>query len=121
MNDKLDDLCVYGAFASVRIRYAGTLEQLASLLASGLNIKPFVVQPMEDPPHGEVGMIEALGWEVWLQADSADLPHHFQLRIETEDSLTEAFEERMYNLSPWFARLLGVLCDLEATPDMPCR
>lgn len=109
---------VYGAFACVRIRYEGTLEQLASDLATALNLKSFTVEPSENPPYEKVGMAEAFGWEAWLQADSGDSFHHFRLRIETENSITESFEGRMHDLSPWLARLLMALCDIEATPDV---
>lgn len=116
MNNKMEYGIVYGAYACVRIRYEGSLEQLASDLATALNLKSFAVEPSEYPPHEKVGMAEAFGWEAWLQADSKDSSHHFRLRIETENSITESFEGRMHDLSPWFARLLNALCDIEATP-----
>ncbi|MES2790542.1 MAG: hypothetical protein V4719_13100 [Planctomycetota bacterium] len=94
------------------------MEQLASDLATALNLKSFVVEPNEDPPHEKIGSAEAFGWEALLQADSGGSPHDFRLRIETENSITESFEGRMHNLSLWFARLLMALCDIEATPDV---
>lgn len=114
----IGDCLIYGAYASVRIRYEGTLEQLAGDLASALNLKSFAVEPSEYPPHEKVGMAEAFGWEAWLQADTGNSPHNFRLRIETENSITEAIEGRMHDLSQWFARLLRTLSDIEASPDM---
>ena len=110
---------LYGAFASVWIQYEGTLEQLANDLASALNLKSFVIEASEDPPHEKIGSAEAMGWEAWLQADSGYPSHNFRLRIETEHSITESFEHRMYDLSPWFARLVATLCDLKAFPEVP--
>jgi hypothetical protein len=114
MNNKMND--VFGAYVCVWIRYEGTLEQLASNLATALNLKSLVVEPSDDPPHDKMGMAEAFGWEVWLQADSEHPPYNFRLRMETEDSITESFEGRMHDLSPWFARFLMTLCDIEALP-----
>ena len=38
----------------------------------------------------------------------------FMLNIETEHSLNESFNDKMYNLSPWLARFIAEICDIES-------
>jgi len=116
MSEKLNSGNVYGAYVRVWIRYEGTLEQLACKLATALNLKSIDVEAKENPPHAKVGMAEAFGWVVWLEEDSEHPPYKFALCMKTEDSITELFEGRMHDLSPWFARFLITACDIEAVP-----
>jgi hypothetical protein len=109
---------ISGAFARIIINYKGTLEQLAVVLAEALGLKPFVVETGEDPPHGEVAYAEALGWELWLKIASGSPSQNFSLRIETEHSFDEIIEGRMYDLSPWFSRLVTTLCEVDASPEV---
>lgn len=112
---------VFGASASVRIRFDGNLRSLADKLSTALNIGSFNVEPSEYPPHNEIGSTEALGCELWLEG-AKDKEGTFNLRLETEHAVEEVFHERMYDLSPWLARLLTMMCDLDvapATPDSP--
>jgi hypothetical protein len=107
---------VFGAFASVRIRFDGNLRSLADQLSTALNIGNFNIEPSEYPPHNEIGSTEALGYELWLEAVS-DQAGTFNLRLETEHAVEEVFHGRMYDLSPWLARLLAMMCDLDVVPS----
>jgi hypothetical protein len=112
---------VFGAFASVRIRFDGNLRSLADKLSTALNIGSFNVEPSEYPPHNETGSTEALGYELWLEA-AKDKAGAFDLRLETEHAVEEVFHGRMHDLSPWLARFLAMMCNLDvapATPDSP--
>ncbi|MGH9824633.1 MAG: hypothetical protein ACREDR_15455 [Blastocatellia bacterium] len=106
---------VFGAFASIHIRYEGDIRDLAKRLAAVLNLGTLTVEPDEYPPHQDIGSAEALGWELWLQPAS-DARGCFILWLETEDALDEVFYGRLYDLSPWLARLIAALCDLETEP-----
>ena len=110
---------LYGAFACVYIRFDGDLEQLADTLALALNLKSFDVEASEEPPYEKIGSAESLGWEAWLQVDSGNPPYNYRLRIETENSFRESFEGRMHDLSPWLARFLMAVGDIEAVPEVP--
>lgn len=99
----------------IRIRFGGDLRQLAERLATGLNLGSFSIAPSEYPPHQEIGSAEVLGFEMWLQAE-ADGGDWFSFRLETEHAVQETFHGRMHDLSPWLARFVGMMCDLEAEP-----
>lgn len=111
----MSDQEVFGAFASVRIRFNGNLQALGEKLGGAFNISSFKVEPSEYPPYHEIGSAEALGWELWIQAAKLGVGI-FDLRLETEHAVEESFHGRMHDLSPWLARFLAMMCDLEVTP-----
>src|SRR5437764_736777 len=104
---------IFGAKASILIKYEGDLASLASKLASALILADFEVSPRETPPHDIMASAESLEWQLWL--DSTDFINTFQysLRMETEDCLDELFKGQMHDLSPWFARFVSLVCDLD--------
>jgi hypothetical protein len=104
---------VFGAFATICIRFDGSLEQLVKLLATALNIASMNIAPSEYPPHIEVASAEVLGWEFWLQEYTKKGVGFYRLRIETEHCVNEIFHGQMHDLSPWLARLISMLCDVE--------
>jgi hypothetical protein len=106
---------VFGAFAFVRIRFDGNLRSLADKLSTGLNIGSFNVEPSEYPPHNEIGSAEALGLELWLEVAKSSAGT-FNLRLETEHAVEEVLQGRMHDLSPWLARFLAMMCDLDVAP-----
>lgn len=119
MMNHLECMPVFGATAVIGIQFDGTLDQLAAILAEALNLKSFTVEASEDVPHKRVGSAEAMGWEAWLEEESVALTHKFRLRLETEHSLKESFEGRMFDLSPWLARLISTVCGVIAQPIEP--
>lgn len=106
---------IFGAFASVCIHFDGSLQSLADKLCVALNIPSLNVEPSEWPPYHEIGLAEALGWEIWLEATKAGTGT-FDLRLETGHSVQEVFHDRMYDLSPWLARFLAMMCKLKVEP-----
>lgn len=118
MDDTNNHTIIYGAFASIIIIYDGSLRQLAEKLAVSLNLNAFEIETSESPPHEEVGSAEAMGWEAWLNT-SSEAQGRFCLRMETEHSISEIYEGRMFNLSPWLARLVTTLCEVQAFPERP--
>jgi hypothetical protein len=119
MPNGLEELSVHGGRACIAIRYDGTLEQLASILEGALNLKVISIESSEDPPHRSFASAEAMGWEMWLEENSIGPSFNFHLRIETMHSLKESVEGRMFDLSPWLARLITCLCDVHATAVTP--
>jgi len=103
---------IYGGFAEIRIKFDGTLRQLSEILSNALNMKSFEVEISETPPYQEIGSAEVLGWEIWLKSE-LESSGWFVFRLETEHAVQEAYEHRMYDLSPWLARFIAMLCDLE--------
>lgn len=116
MNIDANNSQVYGATASVLIHYQGGLPELAKELVTALNLKSFDVEPREYPPHEDVGMAEAFGWEAWLKASSEYPPYNFHFEAVTQGSAIEEFEGKMHDLSPWLARLLESVSDIKAVP-----
>ncbi len=114
----MSDQQVYGAYASVQIPFNGSLLALSQKVSAAFNISGFNVEPSEHPPYDEIGSAEALGWELWLKAAN-NLAGSFELRLETQHAVQESFHGQMHDLSPWLARFLGMMCDLDITPTTP--
>ena len=111
----MSDSEIFGAFASVCIRFDGDLRSLADRLSTALNIGNFNVEPSEYPPHNESDSAEALGCELCLEVATATVGE-FNLRLETEHAVEEIFHGRMHDISPWLARFLAMTCDLDVAP-----
>lgn len=112
----MEDDQVYGAFASIRIRYDGDLTQLAEIIADKLEVKSVEVSVDEWPPHEDVGTASTLGWDLWLTQDFEAENKSFILEICTTDSAVEIMHHKMHDLSPWFARYVSMVCKLNAVP-----
>jgi hypothetical protein len=108
---------IFGAYASVCIRFDGTLKVLADKLAGALELSGFEVKTSEYPPHNEIGSAGALGCELWLEATHPE--GQFNLELRTTHAVEEIFHGRMHDLSPWLARFLAMMCDLNVTPATP--
>jgi hypothetical protein len=107
---------IYGAFASILISYQGSMHLLATNLAEALNLGSFLIEPNEEPPYDERGSHEVLGWEIWLKHEPGE-GSLYRLSMETEHSLQETVNGNMHDLSPWLARLVSTLCDVQALPS----
>lgn len=107
-------ISVFGAKASIHLRYEGDLQSLAAKLSSALMLPSFKVGQREDPPYDVMGSLEALGWELWLERTNSGRSFQYSLRMETEHSLEESFNDRMYDLSPWLARYVSSILDVDA-------
>lgn len=103
---------VFGAKASVYLKFEQDIKSLATKLQEGLIIPSFEVITREAYPHDLVGSSELLGFEVWLESSNLNgCQYHF--KIETEHCLTEQVNDRMYDLSLWLARYIAEICDIE--------
>ena len=118
MTGDVESNTVFGASACIAFRFDGTLEQLAEKLADALNLKSFDIETNQNPPHKMIGSAEALGWEIWLEEDLEESPHCFRLRMQTEHSLKEEFDGDMHDLSPWLAKLVSMLINVDALPSI---
>lgn len=104
---------VFGAKASIHIAYDGDLPSLAARLSTALTHLDFEIGPRETHPHDIMGSAELLGWELWLESTNPIKAFRYSLKMETEHSLEESFNDDMHDLSPWLARYVSSLCDLE--------
>lgn len=107
------NLKVYGAKAAIYISFEGDLPSLASKLSAALLVSDFDVGPREIPPHDIMASGEYLGWELWLEQRQQEMPFQYSLRMQTEHSLAESFNDDMHDLSPWFARYVSLVCNVE--------
>lgn len=104
---------VFGAKAAIHIGYTGDLPSLATKLAMGLILPEFNIGEREDPPHDLMGSMEVLGCELWLERKETDPRFPYSLTLETEHALEESFHGKMHDLSPWLARYVSAMCDLD--------
>lgn len=104
---------IFGAKAAIHVRFSDDLRSLANKLAVGLMLPEFRIEPREDPPHDEMGSVEALGWEVWLEKTDTVQSFQYTLKMETTHSLEESFHDQMHDLSPWLARYVSSICNTE--------
>lgn len=108
---------IFGARARVKIIFSGDLAQLAEKLRLALTLNVFEIQNSEYPPYEPIASAESMGWEAWLRTSSTSEANCFILEMETEDSFLEIAHGKAYDLSPWLARFVTTLCDLNAVPD----
>jgi hypothetical protein len=109
----MDTSEIFGARAIVYLNYQGELTELANILVKGLMLPGFDIQPSEDPPYEVYGSCEVLGFEVWLQKSNKIEGYPYSIEIETEHSLDEIFYGKLYDLSPWLARYISDICEIE--------
>lgn len=109
------DNIVYGARATVLINYEGDIASLANILSQALQISDFSISNNEYPPHNLIGMCEGFGWECWLEKNNTQDGFQYVFKMETLDSFDEIANNRMHDLSPWLARLIGLMCELETS------
>lgn len=110
----MNEPAIFGARAEVLIRFDGDIRALAEKL-SGVLITTIDVEPAEYPPYEDIGMGETLGWDLWLEKAGSETGN-FKLRLETESSVEEIWHGRMHDLSPWLARHLSIVGNLEVIP-----
>jgi hypothetical protein len=107
------DIIIFGARAKVYLKCDDDMQSLAKRLSEGLLLPEIYFDTDEDEPHEEFGSCEALGFEMWLR--SSDLKaFSYLFEIATEHSFKEIFEDRMHDLSPWLARFIAEICDIES-------
>lgn len=111
-----NEMTVFGGKACIAIQYEGPLEHLASTIAKKLNLKEFYIDTDIEPPHQRIAMAESMGWEMWLEENSNVSTYNYRLSMSTENSLKEVGEGKMFDLSPWLARLISSLCDVKTRP-----
>lgn len=73
----------------------------------------FEIGPRETPPYDLSGSLEVMGCELWLEQTDKIPAFQYKLNLETSNSLTESFKNKMYDISPWLARYISLTCDLE--------
>jgi hypothetical protein len=111
----MSDTHVHGAFASVTIRYEGSLRSLADRLSKILILHNLTVQPDEYPPYDDIASAETLAWELWLNPSSIETGV-YDLLLETTDCILETHHNRLHDLSPWLARFLSKMLKVEVRP-----
>lgn len=108
-----NDILIFGASAKVYLKCDDDIRSLAKRLSEGLLLPEIYFDTDQDEPHEEFGSCEALGFVLWL--GSSELKKFsYELEISTEHSHKEIINERMYDLSPWLARFLSEICDIES-------
>ena len=113
------DCNITGARALVFISSELTLEALASKLGSELFSVEFYLDTDMDPPHEEVAMCEALGFEVWLNHSSQIRGFNYALKMETSHCHDAVMADRMFDLSSWLEKYLKDIGSLSAVALNP--
>ena len=107
------DGIIFGARAKVYLKFNDDMRSLAKRLSEDLLLPEIYFDTDQDEPHEEFGLCEALGFQLWLL--NSDLKEFsFLLMIETEHSHKEIMNDRMHDLSPWLARFIAEICDIES-------
>jgi hypothetical protein len=105
---------IFGAKAQVLLRCEHNLEELSKVLSKGLFLPDFIVEFMEEHPFELTASCEALGCQLWLNSTSEFGNYTFILELETELSYSEISLNQMHDLSPWLARFIAKICDIDA-------
>ena len=104
---------IFGAKALVHLKFDGNLKKLSKKISDDLNLPKFFMKSDPDPPHDISAYCGCLGFDIVLSEVDGGGDHSFVLTIRTEHSLQEEWHDQMHDLSPWFARFLTVICDIE--------
>ncbi|MCG8310271.1 MAG: hypothetical protein MI975_22950 [Cytophagales bacterium] len=105
---------VFGAKANVYLSFNGGIQDLAKTICKGLILPPFSFDTDEEPPHNLSGTCESLGFEIWLEESKEDSRFSYRLKVETELSIEESFNDHMHDLSAWFARYISQICGVKS-------
>ncbi len=105
---------VFGAKARIYLKTNLDIQQLSDVLANGLMLPGINLEADEYPPHEILGSCEALGFELWLEKSTEIEGLSYLLKIETEDCLNESFNDQMHDLSPWLARYVSKICEIDS-------
>jgi len=113
MEDRL-----FGAKASVYLKYDGEISELAKILSDKLELPEIYLDTDMDSPHEVFGMTETLGFELWLYKSKPVNDFNFLIKIETHLEVKDRFEYEMFDLSPWFAKEISRRCGIDTyVPD----
>lgn len=107
------DKKIFGANASVYLKYDGEITELAKILSSGLEVPEIYVDTDMFPPHEIFGMTETLGFELWLNKSILVKDFNYIIKIETYMDVKDHFEYEKFDLSPWFAKEILRRCKIE--------
>ena len=103
---------IFGATAKVYLKYDKGIDKLSIIIRDGLKLPYISIETDSEPPHHLFAYSESLGFELWLEENNEVKGYNFLLKIETELSVDEIFNDRLYNLSPWLAKYLHVICEI---------
>lgn len=112
---------VYGAKAIVHIDFDKTLKELGEKIGNSLNLKALRYENSEDEPYDLVGYSEVLGFELILKNNMEGFyegKYHYSLEIISTDCFKEIMNDRIYDISLWFARYISMNCDLKTIVSM---
>ncbi len=109
---------VFGAKALIYLKTNQDIQKISIALSKGLILPEIEIAPAEYPPYDLSGSCEALGFELWLEKTDKIDGLHYSLKIETEYSIIESFEDQMHDLSQWLARYISKICNIDTF--IPC-
>jgi hypothetical protein len=104
---------IFGAYAKVYLKHTGDIKEVASKISKGLVLPNFSVEFNEYPPYDLIGSCETLGFEVWLNKVPSVNGYNFVFEMRTGISHEELFLDQMHDLSPWMARYIARICDVD--------
>tara|TARA_Y100000768_G_scaffold377274_1_gene350290 strand:+ start:314 stop:712 length:399 start_codon:yes stop_codon:yes gene_type:complete len=104
----------YGVKAQVYLKYEGDIENLSQKISLGMILPNFSFDTDMEPPHEVFGYCEALGFEICLRKYMESKDYTYSLTLETELSIKESFNGQMHDISPWLARFISKICEIES-------
>ncbi|MEZ5002934.1 MAG: hypothetical protein R2730_07840 [Chitinophagales bacterium] len=105
---------VFGSKAIVYLKHNGGLKSLAKIVSEGLVLPEFYFESDMDPPHQISALCETLGFEIWIEKSDILEDFPFVIKIESKLSFEESFNNQMYDLSPWLARYISKICEIDS-------
>jgi hypothetical protein len=107
------DKTSWGTKASILLKYSGDLRSLTELLGNKLEVPNFFIDTDMEPPHEEFAMGGTLGFTIWIYNSTLKPDLNYSLDIETSNCLHEIFDDRMHDISLWFAKYVSLMTDLD--------
>ncbi len=110
---------IYGAKASVYIKYEKDIYSLGEKLEKEFLFSKFCYENDEYPPYEVLASAGLLGFEIWLQKADKHQKYNYILEMQTTHSHDEIFNNKIHDLSQWLARYLNQICELEVDIEQP--
>lgn len=104
---------VFGVRGKVLIKSEHELSTVAEKIFRKLFQVDFYLDSDMDLPHAETAMAEAMGFELWLSPIARSDGYTYELKMETGYCHTEVMNNRMHDFSPWLARYLQDIGEIE--------
>jgi len=105
---------IFGVKAKVHLKFNGEIVDITNIISKRMSIPKFSLESREESPHEIYAFSESTGFEIWLEKSDTLEKYPFSLKFETSLSTKESYENQMHDISPWLARFVSKICEIDS-------